>query len=84
MVEEGPVYGYYFNAASSSVHFVVITGVDVSEGLIYINNPWGMSGSQTFAQFLYGFYGNNSATLFMPLRYVYPVIQEEKPQWEKL
>ena len=23
-------------------------------------------------------YGNNSATLFMPLRYVYPVIQEEK------
>ena len=81
MLQSGPVYGYYSALpGQSNAHLVVITGVDVSEGLIYINNPWGMSGSQTFAQFLYGFYGNNSATLFMPLRYVYPVIQEEKPQ----
>ena len=47
MLEEGPVYGYYFNAASSSAHFVVITGVDVNNNQVYTNNPWGIKGKQT-------------------------------------
>ena len=54
MVEEGPVYGYYFNAASSSVHFVVITGVDVNNDRVYTNNPWGIKGKQTYEEFLAG------------------------------
>ena len=49
----GPVYAYYSNATEA--HLVVITGVDLNKGIIYTNNPWGVSGSQNYEQFKKGF-----------------------------
>ena len=30
---------------------VIVTGVDLNEGIIYTNNPWGVQGRQTFEEF---------------------------------
>ena len=53
MKNNGPVYAYYSNATEA--HLVVITGVDLNKGIIYTNNPWGVSGSQNYEQFKKGF-----------------------------
>ena len=53
----GPVYAYYHNGKKGekeSAHLVVVTGVDLDKGFVYTNNPWGVSGKQTFKQFKNG------------------------------
>ena len=58
----GPLYAFYEgqNDENGSGHYIVITGIDLDKGLIYTNNPWGYSGSQTFNEFQDGFLrGNN-------------------------
>ncbi len=59
----GPLYAYY--RGKDTAHLVVITGVDCAQGIVYTNNPWGIAGKQTFAQFLQGFTGIGSG--FFPL-----------------
>ena len=53
--DSGPVYAYY--AGTSGAHLVVITGVNLTDGIIYTNNPWGIAGEQTYEEFLKGFVG---------------------------
>ena len=55
LVTYGPVYAYYGNG--SGAHLVVITGVDLIEKRVYSNNPWGISGDQSYEQFLKEFAG---------------------------
>ena len=55
LTKRGPMYAYYHN--NSSGHLVVVTGVNISKGLIYTNNPWGIAGEQTYEEFLNGFVG---------------------------
>ena len=72
LLQSGPLYAYYCAyAGDPHPHMVVVTGVDLSTGLVHINNPWGMSGTQTFEEFLCGCYGNTYDSI-VPLRYVYP------------
>ena len=72
LLQSGPLYAYYCTySGESHAHMVVVTGVDLSTGLVYINNPWDMSGSQTFEEFLCGWYGNKY-DFVIPLRYVSP------------
>ena len=59
LVNSGPVYAYYRN--NDSAHLVVITGVNLSKGIIYTNNPWGIAGEQNYQQFLNGFAGMPSS-----------------------
>lgn len=39
---------------------VVATGVDLETGIVYTNNPWGISGEQTFDEFMNGYVGLGS------------------------
>ena len=55
LLTRGPLYAYYGN--ETSAHLVVVTGVDMNRGIVYTNNPWGISGEQTYSQFLNGFAG---------------------------
>jgi len=78
VLQEGPAYGYYRPIQDGlTAHMVVITGVDVSAGLVYTNNPWNLAGVQTFREFVLGYYGynpnNNPEKPLIPLRYVYSV-----------
>lgn len=62
----GPLYARYQNVNDSSEgHLIVVTGVDLSTGRIFTNNPWGISGDQTYDEFQNGFAGleDNSFTL---------------------
>lgn len=50
----GPLYAYYHNEKTgnaANAHLIVVTGADLSKGIVYTNNPWGASGKQTFKQF---------------------------------
>ena len=51
----GPTYAFYCDADSG--HVVIVNGVDLTAGLVYTNNLWGISGVQTFEAFLEGFAG---------------------------
>ena len=75
ILQSGPVYAFYTTFSGRGVaHMVIVTGVDVSVGLVYVNNPWGTSGTQTFAEFLSGWYGTTYPDYLVPLRCVYPVV----------
>ena len=52
-------------------HYVVVTGVDVNNNIVYTNNPWGYKGEQTFEDFLNGFYTGNGSDSGLPLRKLY-------------
>ena len=56
---DGPVYARYDNANGVG-HLVVITGVDLKNQTISINNPWGFSGEITYDEFSNGFPGTTS------------------------
>lgn len=36
---------------------VIVTGVNLTKGTVYTNNPWGIVGEQTYDEFLQGFVG---------------------------
>ena len=48
----GPIYVWY---GVPDGHWIVATGVNLTNGNVYSNNPWGVSGAQTYNQFLNGF-----------------------------
>ena len=53
----GPLFGYYCSKSDSPdqedlYHLIVITGVNVTNNVVYTNNPWGVAGCQTFSSFL--------------------------------
>ena len=54
----GPLYAYY--ASNRKAHLVVVTGVNLFQGVVYTNNPHGYKGIQTYNQFLTGFYGGST------------------------
>ena len=60
LLEYGPIYAYYKSKPDENgnvrAHLVVVTGVDVINGLVYTNNPHNKMGVQTFYEFLNGFY----------------------------
>ena len=73
LLQSGPVYAFYSTFSGRDLaHMVVIAGADVSTGLVYVNNPWGISGTQTFSEFLSGWYGAPYEEYRAPLRCVYP------------
>ncbi len=51
--ESGPLYTVYSN--NHSGHAVVITGCDSVKNIVYTNNPWGVSGYQSWSDFEVGF-----------------------------
>ena len=74
LLKSGPVYAYYCTPGfGGNAHLVVVTGVDVSAEIVYVNNPWGDTGSQTYSDFLYRFYGNNNPEMYMPFRAIIPI-----------
>ena len=54
LIKYGPLYACYGDPYDFR-HLIVVTGVNLTKGLIYTNNPWGVAGEQTYAQFLRGF-----------------------------
>ena len=73
LLQDGPVYAYYWSGKpKSGAHLVVVTGVNVLDGTVYTNNPWGISGEQSFNDFLNGFLGKPGST-DMPLFSIIPV-----------
>ena len=42
-------------------HAIIVTGVNLTKGLIYTNNPWGINGYQTYEEFLSGFLGDEKS-----------------------
>ena len=62
MLFDGPVYAYYQNSEHTSSHLIVVTGVDIDNDKVFTNNPWGVSGSQTFEEFQNGFLGLDGVT----------------------
>ena len=66
----GPIYGCYYEEGIIS-HMVVITGVNLTEGIVYTNNPWGVYGAQSFQAFLKGFAACGGDFLVSSSGYVY-------------
>ena len=62
LLAKGPVYAQY-NVNWPDTHLIVVTGIDILNGLVYTNNPWGRSGIQTYEEFLNGFLGNSKAPI---------------------
>jgi len=56
-LKRGPIYAYYTNSDTESAHLVVVTGYDPIYDIVFTNNPWGISGQQTYIGFLKGFAG---------------------------
>ena len=61
LVTHGPLYASYGEWTSDYTdraggHELVIVGVDLGSNRVYVNNPWGVSGSQSQSDFLYDFY----------------------------
>ena len=48
----GPFYAYYTGTTAS--HLVVVTGVDIKQGIIYTNNSWYVRGIQSYDEFMKG------------------------------
>lgn len=55
---DGPVYARYKRGEATG-HFVVITGVDLKNKTVTVNNPWGYSATMDYNDFLVGFPGSN-------------------------
>lgn len=51
----GPVYAAYRYRNFFGGHIVLVTGVDLDRGYVYTNNPWGIRGAQTEAEFFSSF-----------------------------
>ena len=64
---DGPIYAYY-NSRPTLIdgkpiaHLVVVVGADIDQDLVYINNPWGVGGSQSFSEFQNGVLSYNGET----------------------
>ena len=64
----GPLYGLYYweekndqgEVIESSAHLIVITGVDLSNGIVYTSTPHGVKGTQSFDEFLNGYVTTNN------------------------
>ena len=54
LFSNGPVYAYYVDSSNTTAHLVVITGVSVDSNKVFTNNPWGISGTQSFSDFQQG------------------------------
>ena len=57
-LKNGPIYGYY--SGEDSAHLIVITGANLWRKEVYTNNPWGISGVQTYNEFLSCFAGGSA------------------------
>lgn len=60
LIESGPcylMYGQYKSGERTSGHVLLLTGVDVSNNVAYVNNPWEISGTQNLNDFLNNFVG---------------------------
>lgn len=66
VLKHGPMYAHYLDKEKDIKHYVVITGVDVENNLVYTNNPQGYRGEQSFEDFLNG-YVNRHGMRFVPL-----------------
>lgn len=79
LLQYGPGYLTYSQYSDGYLlgHSTVITGVDLSTGLVTSNNPWGVSGTQTLEEMLNVFYaGRYDAGEGWFLEYV------DMPDWE--
>ena len=79
LLQYGPGYLTYSQYSDGYLlgHSTVITGVDLSTGLVTSNNPWGVSGTQTLEEMMNGFYaGRYDAGEGWFLEYV------DMPDWE--
>lgn len=79
LLQYGPGYLTYSQYSDGYLlgHSTVITGVDLSTGLVTSNNPWGVSGTQTLDEMLNTFYaGRYDAGDGWFLEYV------DMPDWE--
>ena len=65
LLQQGPIYAGYNNAEEKKGHVVVVTGVNLSKGIVYTNNPWGIKGQQPYAEFLIHQTGVRDNTLFL-------------------
>ncbi len=57
--DNGPLYAAYYwtekeqdGKITNHGHIVIVTGMDLANGLVYTNNPHGVKGIQTFEDFL--------------------------------
>ena len=57
LLNNGPVYAAYNIPWTIRGHIVLITGVDINRNYVYTNNPWGVTGTQKYSDFLCGFEG---------------------------
>ena len=73
--ENGPMYAYY--KKGQDAHYVVVTGVDVKNNIVYTNNPWGIKGEQTFEDFLNGYCTFDGSDSGIPLQKLYYI------KWKK-
>ena len=54
----GPLYIYYEDVVNfGGGHIVVLKGIDIYRNMLYTNNPWGITGHQTYSEFCNGFIG---------------------------
>ena len=60
-----PLYASYgaYKDGERSGHGIIVTGVSLTTGLVYTNNPWGIRGVQTFEEFLTGLPTNSAFDL---------------------
>ena len=50
-----PIYAFYRipgTTKGEDAHYIVVTGVDVKNNIVYTNNPEGVRGAQTFEEFI--------------------------------
>ena len=67
-----PMYAYYRNELTGSAHYIIVTGVDLKNNIVYTNNPWGVQGVQTYEEFCNGVATkNNQSDLGMKLVSIY-------------
>ena len=50
-------YGHYSDGERIEGHAIVATGIDLINNRVYTNNPWGISGSQSYKEFINIFAG---------------------------
>ena len=72
LAQHGPMYAYYRRSSGGSAHLIVITGVDLTNGIVYTNNPWGIYGKQSYEDFLNGFAGGTKDGTY-PLESYLPI-----------
>lgn len=79
LLENGPVYAYYSEPEKKdptqhvAAHMIIVTGVDLDQGIVFTNNPHGVKGEQSFDSFLSGYVGKNGLSENRYFRYIYHV-----------